>query len=134
MKWIGPSDSRAVANALMMRGITVPTCSSASSGAVLFVASFTDGRSHPSTFNLNDRSKIGLYFLLFSGIIANGENFKFDGGFYFMFPTSLWLQTPVLIFNVSQIGFVKLHHIPMLMNGGPLVHLDSSCVQLRPGI
>ena len=83
LKWIGSPDSGAVANASMMRGINVPTCSSASDGAVYFVPSFTDDRYHPTTFNSKDRSKIDLYFLLLCSIIANGEMFKFDSGFYF---------------------------------------------------
>ena len=31
--------------------------------------------------------------------------------------TSLWFQTPVLIFPLPQLGFVNFHHIPMLING-----------------
>ena len=64
----------------MMLGITVPTCSIASDGAASFVNYFTDGRSHPATFNANDRSRIDLYFLLLCGIITNGGISKFDGG------------------------------------------------------
>ena len=49
-------------------------------------------------------------------------------------PTSLWLQNPVLIFPVPQLGFVKLHHPLMIMNGGLLLlllpfHLESSRAQ-----
>ena len=78
----------------MMQGITVPTCSSASAGAVSFVASFTDGRSHPATFNANDRSKIALYFLLLYGIISNGEILKFDGGLCFMLSHLTMVEKP----------------------------------------
>ena len=66
-----------------MQGLTVSTCSSTSDGDFSFVTSFTDVRYHPATFNANYRSKISLYFLLLCGIIANGEIFKFDGGFCF---------------------------------------------------
>ena len=84
LKWIGSSDSGAIANASMMRNITVPTFSSASSGDVSFVAFFTYGIFHIATFKLNDRSKIALDFLLLCGIIGNGEIFKFESGFCFM--------------------------------------------------
>ena len=70
----------------MIRCVIVPTYSSASAGTISFVTLFTNGRSHPATFNTNDRSKIALYFLLLCGIISNGEVFKFDGGFCFMPP------------------------------------------------
>ena len=50
-------------------------------GYIYFVASFTNGRSHSATFNANYRSKIATYFMFLWGIIANGEIFKFDGGF-----------------------------------------------------
>ena len=55
------------------------------------------------------------------------------------FPTLPWLQTPLLISPLPRIRFVKLHHFPMLTNGGIWLlispfHLESSCVQLRPGI
>ena len=67
-----------------MQGITVPTYSSASASAVSFVAFFIDVRSHPYTFNANDRSKIDIYFLLLCGIIANSGIFKFYSKFCFM--------------------------------------------------
>ena len=94
LKWIGFSDSGAVDNASMMRCITVPTCSSASAGAVYSVASFTDGVSQPVNFNANDRSKIALYLLLLCGIIANGENFKFDGEFCFVSSNLTMVEKP----------------------------------------
>ena len=99
LKWIDSSDSGVVANTSMMQGIPVPICSSASAGDVSFVALFTDGRSHPATFNSNDRSKVDLYFLLLYGIIANGEIFKFDGGFCFISSRLTMVENPCAVFS-----------------------------------
>ena len=101
LKWIGFSDSGAVDNASMMRCITVPTCSSASAGAVYSVASFTDGVSQPVNFNANDRSKIALYLLLLCGIISNGRSFKFDGGFCFMSSHTTMVANPCADFRCA---------------------------------
>ena len=121
LKWIGSSDSGAIANASMIRGITVTTCSSASAGAVSFVASFTDGRSHPSTFNANDRSEIALYFLLLCGIIANGENFKFDSGFYFMSSHLTMVANPCAAFSRASNWICEIVLSSNANEWGPLV-------------
>ena len=102
MKRIWSSDSGAVANSLMMRGVTVPTLSSASSGAVSFVGFFAGGRSHLATFNAKYRSKISLYFLLLCVIIANGEIFKFDGGLCFMLSHLTMVANPCSDFSRSS--------------------------------
>ena len=52
---------------------------------------------------------------------------------------SQWLQTPVIIFPVPRLGFVKLPHRPMPTNGGlflllPPFNLESSHIQPIPGI
>ena len=101
-----------------MRVITVTTFSGASFGAVSFLASFPDGISHHATFNAKDRSKIALNSLILCGIIANGEIFKVDGEFYFMSSHLTMVAKPCDAFTVPQLGFVKLHHLPMLTNGG----------------
>ena len=99
LNWIGSSYSGAVANSLMMQGITVPACSSASSSSVYLLALFTDGISHPATFNANYRSKIALYFLLLCSIITNSEIFKFDGGFCFMSSHLTMVSNPCADFS-----------------------------------
>ena len=123
----------------MMQDITVTTYASASDGAVYFVALFTDGRSHPSTFNAKDRSKIALHLMLLCGIIDNGEVFKFDGGFCFMSFHLTMVANPCSDFSRASNWIFKLHHLPMRMNGVlwlllPPFHLDYSHVQPRPGI
>ena len=68
----------------MIRGIKIPTCSSASDGAVSFFTYFTNGRTYSVAFIANERYKIALYLLFWCGIITNAENFKFEDGFCFM--------------------------------------------------
>ena len=117
-----------------MRGITVPIFSSASAGAVSFVALFNDGRSHPATFNANDRSKIALYFLLLCGIISNGEVFKFCVGFCFLLSHLTVFANPCADFPCASTWICEIASSFNADEWGPLVTdaYISSGVQSRP--
>ena len=134
MKWIGSSDIGDVANASMMRGVTVTTCSSASAGAVSFVAFSNDGRSKPVTFNPKDISKIALYLLLLCRIIANGENFKFYGGLYFMSYHLTMVANPCAAFYRDLTWICEIASSYNADKWGPLVTAayKSSGAQSRP--
>ena len=121
MNWIRYSDSGAFANTLMIRRMDVPTCSSATAGAVSFVTSFANYGYHPATFNVYDRSKISLYFLLLCGIIANGENFKIDGGFCFMQSHLTVVANPWAAFYCASTWILLFASSSNANEWGPLV-------------
>ena len=118
----------------MMRGITIATCSSASACAVSFVALFTNGKSHPATFNSNYRYKIALYFLLLCGIIYNGEIFKFDSGFFFMSSHLTIVTNPCAAFTIATTWICEIASCSKSDEWGTLVTpvSISSGVESRP--
>ena len=81
LNMMSPISRGADAIASMMRGSTLPIWFMAASGAIFFMASFTDGRSYPATLSSKDRSRIALYLRDLCGIIASGESLRAAGRF-----------------------------------------------------